>query len=83
MEKNLRFHLGYNIIFKSIQNRSGGGVLLMIKKNIPFEIINAIDKFDTEALCVKNFSVFILFPFKYKILLQYLLKKLKTIFFIN
>jgi exonuclease III len=56
LEKDLRFHPGYNIIFKSRQNRSGGGVLLMIKKNIPFEIINEIDKFDTdkfEALCVE------------------------------
>ena len=33
--------------------RAGGGVLFMIRKGIEFEIVNDIDKFVVEALCIK------------------------------
>jgi exonuclease III len=42
----------YSCIFKS-RNRHGGGVGFLIKKEIEFLLINDLNKYPTECLCIK------------------------------
>ncbi len=53
----------YNFICK-YRNQHGGGVAFFIKKNINFEIIDDLDRFNLEILCIKislnNEEVFII-----------------------
>ena len=42
----------FNCIFNS-RNRQGGGVAFIIKKEIDFCLINDLEKFNCECLCIK------------------------------
>ena len=50
-EKNF-FDKNYYCVFKS-RNRHGGGVGFLIKKEIEFVLINDLNKFEKECLCLK------------------------------
>lgn len=42
----------YNIVEKN-RNKRGGGVAILIKNSIKFEIIDVLDKYELELICVK------------------------------
>jgi hypothetical protein len=48
----LKKNENYNAVFKS-RNGFGGGVAFFVKKDIQFEIIDDLDKFEVEQICIK------------------------------
>jgi hypothetical protein len=51
-EASILNHPNYNYVVKS-RNKYGGGVSFIIKKNIKYEVIEDLNKFEVEAICVK------------------------------
>jgi hypothetical protein len=51
-EEFLYYDFNFNCIFKS-RNTFGGGVAFIVNKNINFILINNLDKFNSECLCIK------------------------------
>ena len=43
----------YNLLHKTRDNNKGGGVAILIKSNIKFEVIDNLDKFNKEIIGIK------------------------------
>ena len=60
-EESANFHLrfaGYTPIFKSrkVRGEFGGGVAILIKDSIKFEVSKEFDKLDLELVALKDFD---------------------------